>query len=127
MARVVPDEIIEKQKKWQKWSGRWTWANTLMGVVAPLLSTLIAANARLSFLPPGTVIGCSMVVAGLAFLLTTLNAGLKAKGFAMAARELESAIARYRFDDELPEKYLAQAEVRGIEILNMFDSKKSGS
>jgi hypothetical protein len=70
---------------------------------------------------------CSMVAAGLAFLLATLNAGLKAKGFAVAARELEAAIARYRFDDELPEKYLAQAEVRGIEILYTFDSKKSGS
>jgi hypothetical protein len=127
MARVIPDEIIEKQKTWKKWSGRWTWANTVMGVIAALLSTLIAANARLSFLSPGTVIGCSMVIAGLAFLLTTLNAGLKAKGFAVAARELESAIARYRFDDEVPERYLAQAEVRGIEILNTFDSKKSGS
>jgi hypothetical protein len=99
----------------------------VIGVIAVLLSTLIAANARLSFLPAGAVIGCSIVVAGLAFLLTTLNAGLKAKGFAVAARELESAIARYRFDDEPPEKYLAQAEVRGIEILNTFDSKKSGS
>jgi len=127
MARVVPDEIIDKQKMWKKCSGRWTLANTLMGVVAALLGTLIAANAGLSFLSPGTVIGCSMVVAGLAFLLTTLNAGLKAKGFAMAARELESAIARYRFDDELPEKYLAQAEVHGVEIFSTLDSKKSGS
>ena len=127
MARVIPDEIIEKQKMWKKWSGRWTWGNTVMGIIAALLSTLIAANARLSFLSPGTIIGCSMVIAGLAFLLTTLNAGLKAKGFAVAARELESAIARYRFDDEVPERYLGQAEVRGIEILNTFDSKKSGS
>lgn len=61
---------------------------------------------------------------GLAFLLTTLNARLKAKGFAVSARELEAAIARNRFDDELPERYLAQAEVLGIEILNRFDSKK---
>ena len=65
MARVIPDEIIENQKRWQRWSGRWTLANTLMGVVAALLSTLIAANARLSFLSPGTIIGCSMVVARL--------------------------------------------------------------
>jgi hypothetical protein len=126
MARVIPDEIVEKQKAWKKWSSRWSWANTTMGVVAALLSTLIAANARSNFLSPETIIGCSMVGAGLAFLITTLNAGLKAKGFALAARELEAAIARYRFDDELPEKYLALAEVRGIEILNMFDSKKSG-
>ena len=35
------------------------------------------------------------------------------------------AIARYRFDDTLPERYLADAEVRGLSILNMLDSKKS--
>jgi hypothetical protein len=127
MARVIPDEIIEKQKAWKKWSVRWTWANNVMGVAAALLSTLIAANARSSFVPPATIIGCSMVAAGIAVLVTTLNAGLKAKGFALAGRELEAAIARYRFDDELPEKYLAQAEARGIEILNQFDSKKIGN
>ena len=127
MARVIPDEIIEKQKAWKRRASRWSWANTTMGVAAVLLSFLIAANARSNFVSPETIIACSMVAAGLAFLLTTLNAGLKAKGFAVAARELEAAIARYRFDDELPEKYLAQAEARGIEILNTFDSKKSGS
>jgi hypothetical protein len=127
MARVIPDEITEKQKAWKRWAVRWKWSNTLMGIAATLTSTLIAANARSNFLSPATIIGCSMVAAGLAFLLTTLHAGLKAKGFALAARELEASIARYRFDDELPEKYLAQAEVRGIEILSMFDSKRSGS
>jgi hypothetical protein len=127
MARIIPDEIIEKQKAWKRRASRWSWANTTMGVTAMLLSFLIAANARSNFVSPETIIACSMVAAGLAFLLTTVNAGLKAKGFAVAARELEAAIARYRFDDELPEKYLAQAEVRGIEILNTFDSKKSGS
>jgi len=126
MARVIPDEIIEKQKAWKRRGSRWSGINTTTGMVAVLLSTLIAANARSNFLSPEIIIGCSMVVAGLAFLMSILNAGLKAKGFALAARELEAAIARYQFDDELPEKYLALAAVRGIEILNMFDSKKSG-
>jgi hypothetical protein len=127
MGRVIPDEILDKQKAWKRRASRWSFANTTMGIAVVLLTTLIAANARSNFVSPEIIIACAMSAAGLAFLLTALNSGLKAKGFAVAARELEAAIARYRFDDELPERYLAQAEVRGIEILNMFDSKKSGS
>ena len=127
MGRVIPDEILDKQKAWKRRASRWSFANTTMGIAVVLLTSLIAANARSNFVSPETIIAGAMSAAGIAFLLTTLNAGLKAKGFAVAARELEAAIARYRFDDELPEKYLAHAEVRGIEILNTFDSKKSGS
>jgi hypothetical protein len=126
-AREVPTEIIKKRRAWKTWAIVWNVANTLMGVVAASLSTLVAANAKGNFLEARGVIICSMTTAALAFLITTFNAALKAKGFALAGRELETAIARYRFDEELPEKYLGQAEVRGIEILNQFDSKKSGS
>jgi hypothetical protein len=127
MARVIPEEIVAKKQSWKRWGSMWTWANTTMGVCAALLSTLVAANARSQFLPTYAVIGVAMTAAGLAFLLTVLNADVKAKGFALAARELEAAIARYRFDDTLPERYLADAEVRGIAILNLFDSKKASS
>jgi hypothetical protein len=127
MARVIPEEIIEKKRSWKRWGLLWTWTNTTMGVCAALLSTLVAANARSPFLPAYGVIGVAMTAAGLTFLLTVLNADVKAKGFALAARELEAAIARYRFDDTLPERYLADAEVRGIGILNLFDSKKASS
>jgi hypothetical protein len=102
MARVIPDEIIEKQKAWKRRASRWGWANATMGVAAVLLSILIAAKARSNFVSSESIIACSMVAAGLAFLLTILNAGLKAKGFAVAARELEAAIARYRFDASFP-------------------------
>ena len=126
MVREIPKEIVDKQKAWMKWAARWSWANTLMGVTAALLSTLVAANARSNFICAGGIIAISMTSAALTFLVTTLNADLKTKGFALAAREIEAAIARYRFDDTLPERYLADAEVRGIGILNTFDSKKSG-
>jgi hypothetical protein len=127
MARVIPEEIVQKHMHWQQRSARWNWANTLLGLGAVLLTTLIAANAGPQFLPTYAVIGVSMIAGALAFLVTALNADLKAKGFGLAARELEAAIARYRFDDTLPERYLAEAEVRGLTILNMFDSKKSSS
>jgi hypothetical protein len=125
MARVIPEEILDKQRSWQRRASAWSWVNTLMGVSAALLSTLLAANARSQFLQPGYVIAVAMTAAAFTFLVATLNADLKTKGFALAARELEAAIARYRFDDTLPERYLADAEVRGLSILNMLDSKKS--
>jgi len=124
MARVIPEEIVQKYVDWKKSSVRWNWTNTLLGLSAVLLSGLIAANAGPQFLRTYAVIAISLVAGTFGFLVTTLNADLKAKGFALAARELEAAIARYRFDDTLPERYLAEAEVRGITILNMFDSKK---
>jgi hypothetical protein len=127
MVRDIPKEIDDKHRAWEFKAKLWNSVNLLMGISAMLLSTLIAANARSQFLPNYAVIAAAMVVAALAFLLTTLSADLKAKGFALAAREIEGAIARYRFDDTLPERYLADAEVRGIAILNMFDSKKSSS
>ena len=127
MARVIPEEILDKQRAWRRCGAFWNWANLIMGVSAALLSILVAANARSAFLPAYGVIAASMTAAGLAFLVTTLGADVKAKGFALAARELEAAVARYRFDDTLPERYLADAEVRGINILNLFDSKKSSN
>jgi hypothetical protein len=54
----------------------------------------------------------------LAFLVTTLGAQTKAKGFELAARALEMAIAKFRFNDSLPEAFLGEAEANGIEILN---------
>ena len=88
-AREVPIEIIKKRRAWKTWAIVWNVANTLMGVVAASLSTLVAANAKGNFLEARGVIICSMTTAALAFL--------------------------------------GQAEVREIEILNQFDSKKSGS
>jgi hypothetical protein len=124
-ARPVPPEIERKYKSWRRGSARWSWFNSLMGITAALLSTLIAANAKGKFLQDSTVLILAMIAAALAFLVISFNADLKAKGFALAAREIEIAIARYRFDEGLKPIYLADAEVRGIGILNMFDSKKS--
>jgi hypothetical protein len=126
-AREVPIEIIKQRRAWKDVGDCVERGEYSDGVVAASLSTLVAANAKGNFLKAHGVIICSMTTAALAFLITTFNAALKAKGFALAGRELETAIARYRFDEELPEKYLGHAEARGIEILNQFDSKKSGS
>ena len=127
MARVIPEEILEKERAWKRRGWLCYWANTTMGLCAALLSTVVAANARSAFLPAYGVVAASLAAAAFAFLVTLLNADVKAKGYALAARELEAAIARYRFDDALPERYLAEAEVRGIGILNLFDSKKSSN
>jgi hypothetical protein len=56
-----------------------------MGTSTALVSTLLAANARSQFLRPYLVIAVSMTAAALAFLVTTLNADLKTKGFGLAA------------------------------------------
>jgi hypothetical protein len=124
-ARSVPREIEKKYKAWRSWSSCWKWANSLMGLTAAFLSTLIAANAKAGFLGASYVLFLSIAAAMLAFLVTTFDADLKAKGFALAAREIEIAVARYQFDASLKETYLADAVVRGIGILNMFDSKKA--
>ena len=62
MARVIPDEIIDKQKNvgavlWEMDLGQHRDGNRC-GAPQPL----IAANAMLSFLSLGIIIGCSMVM-----------------------------------------------------------------
>ncbi len=64
MARVIPDEIIEKQKAWKRRASRWIWAKTTMGVAAVLLSTLMAANARSNFVSPETIIAARWLPLG---------------------------------------------------------------
>jgi hypothetical protein len=79
MGRVIPNEILDKQKARKRRASRWSFVHTTMGIAAVLLSALIAANARSNFASPEIIIACAMSAAGLAFLLTTLNAGLKEK------------------------------------------------
>jgi hypothetical protein len=50
--------------------------------------------------------------------MMTYDACAKGKAFEMGARELEKAIALYRYNQLLPESVLGQAEARAIDLLN---------
>jgi hypothetical protein len=118
MPREIPKEINEKLLAWRHWSSVWSWAHDLTGFTSAALTTVIAANAKAQFMGPILTTVIAALAAGLAFLVTTLGAQTKAKGFELAARALETAIAKFRFNDKLPDTFLGDAEAKGIDILN---------
>ncbi len=97
------------------------------GVVAASLSTLVAANAKGNFLEARGVMIYSMTTAALAFLITTFNAALKARVLRWPGRNLKLSLPATALMRSFPKNIWAKPRVRGIEILNQFDSKKSGS
>jgi hypothetical protein len=118
MSREVPKESIDKWLAWKRFSGHWQNIHYFTGFGSAALAVVIAANSQKQFLSPILTTLIAGLAAGLAFLVTTMGAQTKAKSFELAARELEAAIARYRFDPSLQEPFLGAAEAKGIPILN---------
>jgi hypothetical protein len=118
ITRQAPERTLEKWKAWRNWSSRWTWIYVLVGSLSSISSTLVAANTKTPFLPPwvGVTIACGAAV--LTFVVNALSAQSKGAAFETAGRELEKAIAAYESDPTISEKFLGDAEQKGIDILN---------
>lgn len=118
MPRTAPQEVVDRWNAWKHWSSVWNWIHYLTGFTSAALAVLIAANTKDPFLPiiPAVLISC--FGAGLAFLVTSMGAQTKGKGFELAGRVLEGAIAEYENDDSVPAKSLADAIQKGLDVLN---------
>lgn len=123
--REVPVYFLKKMRDWRCWQQVYGAVNVVLGAASVVSSLLIASNRANALVTPDVVIGLS-VLAGLAtFLITVLNAKQYNLAFERAARELEAAITLYRSDPTMPLKSLAEAEVRGIALLNSTRTDKS--
>jgi len=118
MDRTAPQDIRNKWMSWKYWSSVWNWIHYITGFTSAALTVVIAANAKAQFLSSFQATVMAGTAAGLAFLVTTLGAQTKGKGFEVAGRELEVAITEYQHDESIPEKSLSAAVKRGIVILN---------
>jgi hypothetical protein len=118
----LPDSK-EKYRAWRHWESIWSWANILIGGSSALLGGLVAANMKTPpFLPFECAVAASIAAPVLTFLLTTLKPQAKATSFEAASRELEKAISRYEKDPSKDDIFLADAEDRGIDLLNKLGS-----
>ncbi len=115
--RPVPEEIQSKLKVWFFLSNIWNNTHNVVGGCSAAMSVVISINAKAQFLSTTNAAIIAAAAAILTFLVTTLHAQTKGKAFTLAERELEAAIAKYRIDDSLPEKYLGEAKARGVEVL----------
>jgi hypothetical protein len=118
MAREIPNETVEKWLAWKHWSNHWNTLHYITGFSSAALTVVIAANAKAQFMGPLLTTILAGIAAGLTFLVTAFGAQIKGKGFEVAGRELEVAMAKYRTNPDLPDSFLGEAEARGVEILN---------
>lgn len=116
--RKAPPAVLAKYRAWRTWQTLHHASHFIVGSLIAALSVVVAANTKLTFLSQDLALVLSVAVAVLAFASTTLQSQLKASACERAAREIEKAIAIYEADPSKNEKYLADAQVRGIEILS---------
>jgi hypothetical protein len=118
--REVPEFATKKWRSWRQLQNAYGWLHLLLGSVSVAMSSLMAANAamRQGFLLPAQAVAMATVGAITAFALTLVNSKQKKHAFEVAARELEKAMALYQADPSLNLRFLADAEVRGIEMLD---------
>jgi len=101
----------------------WKTAHYFAGFLSAGLATVIAVNAKSSFLDSTTTLLAASLAASLSFLVTTMAAQERAKMLEQAAWELEKAMALYRSDPAIPATELGKAEARGVDILSSKKSK----
>jgi hypothetical protein len=116
--RTAPQRTLTKWKAWRMWASYWNWTYIIMGALLSTVTTVVAANTKKNFLGDkwSLVIACSAAV--LSFVVNALGAQSKSAAFETAGRELEKAIATFELDSTIPPKALADAENRGVDILN---------
>jgi hypothetical protein len=119
MTRPAPVDAESKRLEWRSYALVWQLGHYLIGFTSATLSVLIATNTQLHFLRTDEATLLAGIAAGLTFLLTTLRAEIRGITFEKAARLVEAAILRYRYDESIPETYIAEALQRGIEILDI--------
>ncbi len=73
----------------------WSLIHYLVGFSSATLSALVAANAKAKFLGENVTLALAAAAAGLAFLITALDAGKKGNQFQSASRHLERAISSF--------------------------------
>lgn len=118
LVREIPPFIRAKWRSWRLYQELFGGLHLGLGSLSVGASSVIAANAASKFLTPEISVAIATLAAVAAFALTFLNAKQKNEAFEVAARELEKAMALYRADPAADIKTLAEAEVRGIELLN---------
>ena len=118
MPRKAPEIYLKKWRAWRLWQEFFAWLHLIIGSASIVCSSLVAANAANGFLPNWLAIGLATSTAVFAFMLAFINAKQKNEAFELAARELEKAIARYEGDPNVQLKELADAQIRGIDLLN---------
>jgi hypothetical protein len=122
--RDVPEHFEDKRKHWVKLSKFWFFRSNSLGIA---VTVLYFSTAALGGLAPWPQLGWRLLAIGLpiaagvvAYLISTFAAQAKGTAYEVASREIEEAEALYRADPTLSEKHLAEAEARGIRILNAF-------
>ena len=116
---AVPPEVDAKYKSWKFWAFLWNTVHYTLGVVASVFTALIAAHTKHPFLAGNTAVTIAVSAAGISFLSTGLNAQKKGAGFQAAYRILERAMSKYTLADNDPgQDFLAEAEVKGIDVLD---------
>jgi hypothetical protein len=118
MGRQVPELVTDKLAAWRHWSSVWNWTHYTTGFTSAGITAVVASNAKTQFLGPVLATVLAGVAAGLAFLVTTLGAQTRGKGFELAAREIELATDRFQLDPTVPDSSLRDALDRGLKILN---------
>jgi hypothetical protein len=109
-ARVIPGEILEKQAAWKQWASFWNWAKHDNGDVHGVSEHFTCGKCEIAV--PQTLprhrrfIDCRRARVPCHYAeRRSEDEGIWFGG------ELEAAIARYRFDDTLPERYLLMAVI----------------
>ena len=118
--REVPTEFRQRLDKWQRLSATFYWLNLLLGGLSVLLCAAYASNAQLdgalfnrrfsSYMGAGAAL--------LTFMLTANKPSAKYAAYKAACHELEKAMIDFRHDPTTTEKHLADAEKRGIDVLD---------
>lgn len=123
--REVPPYFKTKLRTWVRWQQAFGAVNASLGGTSVVCSVLIGANTAKPFMDAPWAMTLSAAAALATFLVSILNAKQYNIAFEQAARELEAAIAIYRVDDSIALRTLADAEVRGLALLNRTRPDKS--
>lgn len=122
--REVPEYFEEKRKIWIKLAKYWFRISNGLGGVLVVLYLIIASLGGAAPWPQLryriAAIVLPIVAGVVSFLISTYAAQAKGTAYELAAREIEEAEAVYRTDESLAERFLGEAEVRGVRLLSTF-------
>jgi hypothetical protein len=116
--RAVPEEFLDKRRKWYRQSVAFSWLHLTLGGTAVVLGIIIAANSKSRFIDDTWALLCASSAAFLTFINTVVKPDARGTGYEFAARELEIAIGKFQTDETLPLKYLGDAQERALLTLN---------
>lgn len=90
----------------------------IVGGLSAGIAALVAANTKGKFIPEPWDWIIAVAAAVLTFMVNGLAAQAKGAAFETAGRELEKAMVDYEMKPTTTEADLADAEKRGVDILN---------